>query len=101
MVIDATITIGNVIEICVLAVGGIGAIVAIKSSVGNMKNDLIDLKVEMKKIGEVLVAQAAADARITATDNRLNNLEQDFRELRHGRGFVVNRSDGGINGEYP
>lgn len=100
MIVDATITVGNIIEIGVLAIGGVGAIFTIKSSVGNMKNDLIDLKAEMKKIGEVLVAQAAADARITASDQRLNNLEQDLRELRHGRGFVTNRSEGGLNGEY-
>lgn len=94
MVVDATITIGNIIEIAVLAIGGIGAIFAIKSSVGNMKDDLTDLKMEIKKVGDVLVTMAV-------TTTRLDNVEQDIRDLKHGRGFISNRSEGGINGEYP
>src|SRR6185312_14550244 len=94
MVVDATITIGNIIEISTIAGGGILAIAMLRSTVGNMKDDLTDLKLEIKKVGEVLIKMAV-------TDQRLANLEQDIRDLQHGRGFVANRSEGGINGEYP
>ena len=94
MIVDATITVGNMIEIGVLAIGGIAAITTIKSTVGNMKADLTDMKAEIKKVGEVLVTLAV-------TGQRLTNVEQDVRDLQHGRGFVIPRSEGGINGEYP
>lgn len=94
MVIDATITIGNIIEITTIAGGGVLAIAMLKGTVSNMKDDLGDLKVEIKKVGEVLIKMAV-------TDQRLANAEQDIRDLQHGRGFVTARSEGGLNGEYP
>lgn len=90
MVVDSTITIGNIIEIGTIAGGGLIAIVMLKSTVGNMKDDLTDLKTEMKKVGEVLIKMAV-------TDQRLTNAEQDIRDLQHGHGFVQRD----INGEYP
>ena len=82
MVVDATITIGNIIEITTIAGGGIAAMAMLKNTVGRMKDDLTDLKSEIKKVGEVLIKMAV-------TDQRLSNLEQDVRELRHGEGMVL------------
>lgn len=99
--IDYTITVGNIIEITVLVVGGAitigGGLLAagsFKNTVSTLKTDMTDMKTEIKKVGEVLVKMAV-------TQTRLDNVEQDIRDLKHGRGFVVPRSDGGINGEYP
>ena len=94
MVVDSTITVGNIIEIITIAGGGLVAIAMLRNTVGNMKDDLTDLKMEIKKVGEVLIKMAV-------TDQRLANAEQDIRDLQHGRGFITPRSDGGINGEYP
>lgn len=94
MVVDATITIGNIIEITTIAGGALVAVVVLRGTVANMKDDLTDLKTEIKKVGEVLIKMAV-------TDQRVANLEQDVRDLRHGRGFIANRSEGGLNGEYP
>jgi hypothetical protein len=101
MVIDPTVTIGNIVEIAVLAIGGISAIVTVKSSVGNMKTDLVDLKAEIKKLGEVMVEMADIRGELKVGSNRIAACEQDIRELRHGRGFISQRSDGGVNGEWP
>jgi hypothetical protein len=99
--IDYTITVGNIIEIGVLTVGGIitvgGGLLALgsfRNTVENLTRDMTDMKAEIKKVGEVLTKMAV-------TDNRLSNVEQDIRELRHGVGFVQSRSNDGINGEYP
>jgi hypothetical protein len=89
MIVDATITVGNIIEIGVIGGGGIIAIVTLRSTVGNMKADLTDMKAELKKVGEVLIKMAV-------TDQRLSNVEQDIREIKHGHGFVRE-----INGEWP
>ncbi len=89
MIVDATITVGNIIEIGVIGGGGIIAVVTLRSTVGNMKADLTDMKAELKKVGEVLIKMAV-------TDQRLSNVEQDIREIKHGHGFVRE-----INGEWP
>ena len=61
MIIDATITVGNIIEICTIAGGGLIAIVTVKNSVSNLKSeigtmklDFTDMKSEIKKVGDVL-----------------------------------------------
>ncbi len=92
--INYTITIGNIIEILAIVGGGILALVTLRATVNNLKEDMTDMKTEIKKVGEVLVKMAV-------TQTRLDNVEQDIRDLKHGRGFVTQRSDGGINGEYP
>jgi putative Mn2+ efflux pump MntP len=94
MALDLTITIGNIIEIASIIGGGLLVLVSLKNTVSNLKNDMTDMKEEIKKVGQVLVTLAV-------TTTRLDNAEQDIRELKHGRGFITPRSDGGINGEYP
>lgn len=101
MVIDYTITIGNLIEIGSIVGGGVLVLITLKSDVNTLKagakalkEDLDGMQTEIKKIGDVLVTQADQNRRIL-------HLEEDVRELRHGRGFVQNRSAGGVDGEYP
>lgn len=81
MNIDPTITVGNLIEIAAIIGGGLLALVTLRSTVNTLKNDMTDMKTEIKKVGEVLIQMAV-------TDTRLNNLEQDVRDLRHGEGFI-------------
>lgn len=88
--IDYTITVGNIIEISVIIGGGLLAMVTLRSTVNNLKEDMTDMKTEIKKVGEVLVKMAV-------TQTRLDNVEQDIRDLKHGRGFI----SGSANGEYP
>lgn len=95
--IDLTITVGNIIEIAVIACGGIAAVVTVRNSVVNLGRDLsrmeadfMDMKIEIKKVGEVLVKMAV-------TDTRLMNVEQDIREMKHGQGFIRRA----VEGEYP
>jgi len=89
MAIDPTVTVGNLIEIGTIIVGGAVAIVALRNTVTNMKDDLTDLKVEIKKVADVLVKMAV-------TDQRLTNAEQDIRDLQHGRGIISH-----FNGDHP
>jgi hypothetical protein len=49
-VIDYTITIGNIIEISAIVGGGLLALVTLRSTVNNLKDDMIDMKEEIKKV---------------------------------------------------
>jgi K+/H+ antiporter YhaU regulatory subunit KhtT len=73
--IDPTITFGNIIEIVVIAVGGVAVLVRLNSTVAVLKADVSSMKEEIKKMAEVLTNQAVLDTRMAAA-------EQDIRDLR-------------------
>lgn len=92
MIIDATITIGNILEVSVIAAGGLITIVTLKNRILGITDDIVDMKQELKKVGEVLIKMAITDQRVT-------NLEKDVRDLRRGDGFI--HGPVGIEREYP
>jgi hypothetical protein len=95
MVIDYSITIGNLIEIASIIGGGLMVMVTLRGDVANIKAEMGGIQLEVKKIGDVLITQADQNRRIL-------HLEEDFRELRHGQGFVqTRRGVPGIDGERP
>lgn len=97
VIIEATITIGNIIEISVLAVGGIIAIVTMKNHVTFLKTEVTEIKTEFGLLKNDIRDVRDGMSKLAVTDARLAGVEQDVRELRHGRGFV----QGDINGEWP
>lgn len=99
---DFTITLGSMIETGVILGGGIAAMATLKTTVSALKEEVAvskretgekigEMQLEIKKIGEVLINQADQNRRII-------HLEDDVRELRHGRGFV--QGDRGVDREY-
>jgi len=91
--IEQTITIGNIVEIASILGGGLIVFITLRNTVANMKDDVVGMQNEIKKLADVIT-------RMAVTDVRLTNLEQDIRELRHGRGFVQGERSG-IDREYP
>lgn len=90
--IDYSITAGNIIEIGSILIGGLYALATIKSNVGLLKTEVGEMQNEIKKITDILINQADQNRRII-------HLEDDLRELRHGRGFVQGQR--GIDHEFP
>lgn len=76
--IDPTITAGNIIEISVILTGGVAAILSMRATVYGLTRDMTDMKAEIKKVGEVLIKMAVHST-------RLDNVEQDIRELKNRR----------------
>jgi ABC-type hemin transport system substrate-binding protein len=64
------------------------------------KDDIAGIQSEIRKIGDVLTKQAAAETRLDGIDTRLNGLERDIRELRHGEGFVRGQFGRTVDKEY-
>jgi hypothetical protein len=72
---DATVTLGNVIEIGTIISGGLWFLVKMSTSVKILEEEVLLLQKEITKLSDVLTQLAIADT-------RLNNLEQDVREIR-------------------
>ena len=99
VMIEQTITLGNIIEIISIIGGGITVFVTLRNTVANIKTEVSGMQIEIKKLGEILIAQANIRGEIKVIEARMLSAEQDIRELRHGDGFV--RGSRGIDREYP
>jgi hypothetical protein len=66
----------------------------VKQRLGSIEIAIVGMQTDFRKLTDVLINQADMQARVAG-------LEEDIRDMKRGRGFINNRSDGGINGEYP
>ncbi len=87
MIIEGTITYGQIFEIGSILLGGFAVLITLRNTVSNIKSDVAGMQLEIKKLSDVITKMAVTDVRLT-------NLEVDVRELRHGRGFVREAIDG-------
>lgn len=92
VVIEQTITIGNIIEILVIGGGGISVFATMRSTVKQIRTEVAGMQIEIKKLGEILIAQADIRGEMKVLGTRITNAEQDIRELRHGEGLIVPRT---------
>lgn len=106
MVIDYTISVGNLIQIGAIIGGGLLVLLALKNDVKalkdgatNLKGDLKQMQAEIKKLGDILVNLADIRGEIRVLDTRVTAAEQDIREMRHGQGFV--QGPRGVDREFP
>lgn len=88
VMIEQTITIGNIIEIFVIGAGGISVFVTMKNTVASIKKEVDSMQTELKKLGEILIAQADMRGEMRVLDTRVLAVEGDIRDLQHGRGFI-------------
>ena len=74
--IDPTITLGNIIEIGAIVVGGFSFLVKMNNGISELRAEVMAMQGEIAKIAEVLT-------RLAVQETRLNHLDQDVRELQH------------------
>lgn len=89
--VSYTITIGNMLEVASILGGGLLVLIRLNNTVVGLKVDVSGMQTEIKKLADVITKMAVTDVRLT-------NLENDIREMRHGRGFV--QGPRGIDHEY-
>ena len=87
---DPTITLGTVVQIVVFFGGGLIAFVRVQG-----KLDMLGLRVE--NLEHISASTGTILQTVAVQSQRLAALDQDLRELRHGRGFIRE----GIDREYP
>ena len=98
MAIDWTVSIGSIIQVVGMIVGGLIVLVTLKNTVSELQKDVSAVQMELQKMGDILTKMAVAETRINNTDTRLSRVESDIRDLRRGVGFVKGHK--GIDGEY-
>ena len=91
MTFDPTVTLGTLLQIIVFLGGGLIAFVRVQGKLEMLSLRVKNLETSSANIGTILQAVAVQSQRLTA-------LEQDLRELRHGKGFI--RGPSGLEHEY-
>lgn len=97
--VEQTITFGNIIEILVIAAGGISVFATMRTTVRNISNKVDGMQDEIKKLGDILVNQARFDEKFANLERRVTVHDRRIDELAHGEGFVRGRQ--GVDREYP
>lgn len=67
--IEWSVSLGSILQIVAMVGGGVMVLIAMRIDVKNIKEDLVDMKTELKKVGDILTNQAI-------TNHRLQSLEE-------------------------
>jgi hypothetical protein len=87
--IDWTISLGNILTLMTLA-GAIGGIyITHIRRVDHLENRVDGLKIAMEGLATAVTQIASLLTAQRVVENRLDRVEQDVRELRHGDGFTL------------
>lgn len=102
----------QVAQIAMILVGGLVALVTLRNTVTSLKESLtaantatekqfVNVQLELKKLGEILIDQARFDEKLTSLDKRVTSHGTKLDELARGVGFVRGRKAGSIDREFP
>lgn len=93
--IDPTVSVGNLIQIVVIVMGGVSVFFALRSDVRVIRHDMNNLRERQdalseafKQLGDILAKVAVQDERLIGWERRIQSVERTIDELRHGQGFI-------------
>lgn len=101
MVFDTTITFGNLVTAIAILAGWIGAFYKLGGRLDVMNQRLTSVEEAVRNHRDTSERLAVIETRQATHGQMIVIAQQDIRDLKHGRGFIRDRADDGINGEYP
>lgn len=66
--IEWSVSLGSILQIISMFGGDIMVLIAMRIDIRNIKEDLVDMKVELRKVGEILTNQAVTNHRLQALE---------------------------------
>jgi hypothetical protein len=100
MTIDTTVTLGALLNAFVILAGFIVAFVRVGGRLDLLSQRIQGLEHAVSNNTDLAARVARAEERQAANTKLISLLQEDLRDLKHGRGFIQNRGEGGLNGEY-
>jgi hypothetical protein len=97
VVIDYTISIGNLVQVGAFAVMAIGAFFAVRGDIKVLRHDIKSIEHRQTILGTAFEAMGHIMRDIAVQNQRMGYMEKMIDELRHGKGLVRN----GENDAYP
>jgi hypothetical protein len=87
--IDWTLNIGTLIQIGVVAGGIFAFVYSVKGDVAKVKENIADIKDELRELRKVFTTQVDHDGRLRRAEDDIRDMRSEMKELRHGEGFVL------------
>lgn len=88
MLLEWTVRVGDIIAAVTFIIGGLGAYYAIKSDVRVLRHDFANMKTAVDLLATAVAAFGGTLTKVAVQDERIKNIENDIREMKHGDGFV-------------
>lgn len=96
MIVDYTISIGNIATIITAFSGALLFIYTIKNEISLVQSDIRHLEDGQRSLTEAFSQLGKILTQVAVQDNRINMIEKRFDELSHGRGFIRKERDGAV-----
>ena len=87
-VIDWSVSVGNLLQMLVIVVGGLSVFFSLRADVRVMRHDMSNLKERQEALSEAFKQLGNILTQVAVQDQRLVQMKNEIDELRHGRGFI-------------
>lgn len=77
-----------------------GADASLQATLNSLTDQLAEMKREITKLGDVLIGMARFDEKLRGIDTRVTNHDREISDLRRGNGFIIQRRETTVEGEY-
>lgn len=84
LAIEYTMTIGDMLTVTCIVGGGLYALGIMKGTVNDIREEIKDMQDDIKTFAQALIQMAVQK-------NRLDNIDRDIRDIKRGKGFIVER----------
>lgn len=72
----------------------------IKLTLKSLTDQLAEMKLEITKLGDILIGQARFDEKLQGIDRRVTGHDREIADLRRGAGWITQERKS-VDGEYP
>lgn len=101
MTIDTTVNLGNIVTALLAMIGFVVAFTRMGGRIDLLSQRVKAMEEILKGQGDLATRVAIIETRQATHGQMIANAQKDVSDLRRGRGFVQDRSAGGVDGEYP
>lgn len=88
LMIDWTLSIGNLLQIAAFMVVGVGAFFTLRGDIRILRHDLKNMQQQQEGLADTMSNISATLTTVAVQDERITQMAKTIDEMRHGQGFV-------------
>jgi len=88
MLIDWSVSVGNIINMMLLIVGALMFFLNLKNEIRSLRFGLKQVEVKQEALSDAFKQLGVILTQVAVQDTRLQMIEKSVDELRHGQGYV-------------
>jgi len=88
----------QIAQIVAYLLGAAFFVMMLRADIRVLRHDMASLTFRQDALSEAFSQLTNILTKVAVQDTRIASIEEDIRELRHGRGFI--KGDHGVDGEY-